>query len=470
MPDEAALPPSERAPRNPAWSRRGPVRSGVVLAAGIVFALAPAGPGASEEAAGPPPIGPPATERPLGMKPLPPARPDLLDTLEPACAPEEPELLWTSLPREMRAADLGTMIGQLLVTSFLGNDPDDPGVARAVEAIADGRIGGVLFFRHNVGTRADVEAVTAAMRAASPALPPFLAVDQEGGAVARLGPAEGVPALPAARRLAAMPLAEARALFAETARALADLGFNLNLAPVVDLDLEPRNPVIGRFGRAFSADADAVVAYATAFVEAHRAAGVLTALKHFPGHGSSLDDSHDGTADVTATWGRRELEPFRRLIAAGKADLVMAGHLMLETVDPGGDGPAPPATMSRVLLGDVLRNRLCFDGLIVSDDLNMRAIAETWPLEEAIVAALGAGNDVVIASIGGDGHVSEVDSIIAAVRRAAREDHALRAAIRHAYARVVHFKLDRAAGLDAPRSARPRMSLAPVLAPLPGAE
>ncbi len=380
----------------------------------------------------------------------------------PACPPEEPELLWTSLPADARAADLEAMIGQLLLTSFLGKGPADPGAKRAVAAVADGRIGGVLFFRHNVGSRADVLALTEAFRTAHPFLPAFVAVDQEGGAVERLGPAKGVPELPSARTLGRRAPEDARPRFAAVARALADLGFTVNLAPVVDLDVNPNNPVIGRFGRAYGKDPDKVAAFADAFVTAHRSAGVATALKHFPGHGSSAADSHDGVADVTGSWREEELVPFARLVDEGKADMVMAGHLILAGFHEGADA-APPATLSPRLLRDVLRNELCFDGLIVSDDLNMDAISETWPLPEAIVAAIRAGVDVVIASIGGDGDVKEVGAIVGEVRAAAEADPALAAAIRHAYARVVHFKLDRAAGVHRLRSARPSPRLLPVL-------
>src|SRR5690606_35642736 len=152
---------------------------------------------------------------------------------------------------------------------------------------------------------------------------PFIMLDQEGGQVQRLTPSVGFAGTPSARDVARGGIEAAEAVYADLARRLAREGFNVNFGPVVDLNLNPDNPVIARFGRAYGRDAASVTAFAAAFVAGHHAAGMGTALKHFPGHGSSLADSHHGFVDVTEVWSPAELEPYRTLIGEGLADMVM---------------------------------------------------------------------------------------------------------------------------------------------------
>ncbi|MDE2290581.1 MAG: glycosyl hydrolase family 3, partial [Elusimicrobia bacterium] len=176
--------------------------------------------------------------------------------------------------------------------------------------------------------------------------------------------------------------------------AMARAGLNWDLAPVVDLDLNPDNPVIGRWGRSFSADPAVVARHARAFADGLYDEGVLDCLKHFPGHGSSRGDTHKGAVDVTATARPAlELEPYRRLIAARMADCVMVGHLYDAHLDPG----AVATVSSRVVTG-ILRERLGYDGLVLTDDLQMGAITKTMPVEEAAVRAVAAGADMVTLS------------------------------------------------------------------------
>jgi beta-N-acetylhexosaminidase len=172
---------------------------------------------------------------------------------------------------------------------------------------------------------------------------------------------------------------------------VSDAGFNLNFAPVVDLDVNPRSPAIGALDRSFSADADVVVTRATTEIDAHRGAGILTTLKHFPGIGSSTTNTDFGVADVTSTWTRAELEPFRRLIAAGKADLVMAGHVVNGQLDRD-----HPASLSRATVRDLLRGELAWSGVVVTDDLQAAAITEAFGDDEAVLLALEAGNDLLL--------------------------------------------------------------------------
>ncbi len=289
-------------------------------------------------------------------------------------------------------AALHRLAGSMILTGFSGNDPFDPGFIRVRDQLQQGHIAGVLFFKPNLtgsaGTVATAAAMAGVLRQASGAgkPPPLLAVDEEGGRVQRLRD----PRIASARVLAGMDSAEQRAVFAGLAQSVAAAGLTLNLAPVVDLH-DQRSPAIGALGRSFSADPDRVAILAAAMVEAHRAQGVATALKHFPGHGLARADSHAGFVDITDTWQPAELEPFLALIRAGQADMIMTAHVFHADFDR-----LHPATLSRAVVTDLLRGMLGFDGVVVSDDLTMRAIDESYSLEDAVLLAVDAGVDLLL--------------------------------------------------------------------------
>ena len=174
------------------------------------------------------------------------------------------------------------------------------------------------------------------------------------------------------------------------AQTLSDLGINLNLAPVVDVNLNPENPVIGGIERSFSGDPEVVTRQAKQFIESHHQHGVFTTLKHFPGHGSSEHDSHLGIVDVTGMWSEDELIPYQNLIDDGMADIIMTAHIFNENWDP-----EFPATLSEKVITGMLRNELGFEGLVMSDDMQMEAIRSHYGLEIAIKQAILAGVDIL---------------------------------------------------------------------------
>jgi beta-N-acetylhexosaminidase len=171
---------------------------------------------------------------------------------------------------------------------------------------------------------------------------------------------------------------------------LAGLGFDLNFAPCVDLALNPASPVIAGCDRAFATSAAEVVEAATVHLDAHVEAGVAACLKHFPGHGSSGEDTHQGLADITDTWKDDELEPYRKLVAR-RGLAVMVAHVQHRGMDP-----ELPASLSPRVIDGFLRAQLGFDGVVVTDSVDMRAIADFWTPEEAAVMAVRAGADLVI--------------------------------------------------------------------------
>ncbi len=287
--------------------------------------------------------------------------------------------------------ELATAVAELLLVGFYGTNSASPSARLLARQVRRGQVGAVFFVSQNIGTAEEVADLLRLFRGGN--VQPLLAIDHEGGIVQRLTGAHGFTRVPAARSVAAtMSPAEARDLYALAGRELAALGFNINLGPVVDVD-EPGNPAIGIFGRAYDTDPQRIAAYAQAFVEGFTSAGILCAAKHFPGHGRAKGDSHNGAADISATWTEAELEPFARLLASPHAPpMVMTGHLRLDPVAPDGR----PATVSAPIVTGLLRQRLGYRGVVVTDDLDMGAVSHLMNRQEAVVQALAAGSDLLM--------------------------------------------------------------------------
>lgn len=288
------------------------------------------------------------------------------------------------------AAELAKMAGQLLVIGFPGSTSSSGSTKALAKHIAAGRAGGALFLRHNVKSGAEAKAMAKLfLNAHSKTL---TAIDQEGGKVQRLGKKHGLSPIPTAQWVGGnKSVDEARAIYSRAGKELRAAGFNMNMAPSVDIH-DPKNPVIGKYGRSFSTDVDRIANYAGAFVDGFASAGVACSIKHFPGHGSSRSDSHDGFVNITNTWNSKELVPFQKL--ANKAPMVMGGHLFHPQFSNG----KAPVTFSRNALVKALRNKIGYKGVILTDDLDMGAIRKSFQLKEAVILAVAAGNDMLLLS------------------------------------------------------------------------
>jgi beta-N-acetylhexosaminidase len=345
----------------------------------------------------------------------------------------------TLLVSPAMGATLEEMAGQMIVVGFEGDSVGDAGVEAVADALAGGEIGGVMFLKKNIASLDAVQGLNSHFREVSPALPPFITLDQEGGSVERLTADVGFAEIPNAATIARNNSPEeAEAIYSEMARGIADQGFSVNFGPVADLNTNPDNQIIARFGRAFSDDPEVVAAYDAAFIRAHREAGLITALKHFPGHGSSTADSHEGFVNITESWDVSELDPYRSLIAEGMADMVMVGHLYhADYAD--GDGETPSSLSPRWIDG-VLRGDLGFDGVVISDDLEMGAIREHFELEETVTKAVRAGMDILLFSNTADyepGLGARVRDILIDT---AEQDPDFEARIVQSYGRIVALK------------------------------
>ncbi len=285
---------------------------------------------------------------------------------------------------------LDIKIGQMLLIGFPGSRVDPI----VLEEVRRGKVGSIILFEKNIPPRNSFVALKKIIWTyqQSAPIPLFICIDQEGGRVNRLKDKYGFPRSITAEAMGRNGTLDSVRFYGEaTAATLAGLGINMNFAPVVDLASNPSNPIIARYGRAFSADADSVSLFAREFIKTHRQFNVLTSLKHFPGHGSSRHDTHLGMADVTDTWTQRELEPYRFLIDSGYVDAVMTSHIVNRKLDPDGH----PGTLSDDIVDGLLRNSLQFDGVVFTDDMQMHAITKHYGLEDAIRLAIEAGVDIM---------------------------------------------------------------------------
>lgn len=350
-----------------------------------------------------------------------------------------------------QAASLDTMIGQMLMVGFQGTDPNDASVQRIVAQVSAGRIGGVILMDRNIRSPKQVRILTAALRARAP-LPFLISTDQEGGYVQRLGPRKGFRGFPSARKVAlTMRPADASSLYRQMAVELAGVGINVNFGPTIDIH-RAVNPIIGRLGRGYDADPQKIADYAGAFIAAHRGAGVLTAAKHFPGHGSSLTDSHKGFVDLSRTWSRAELEPYRMLLRRQPPNMIMVGHLYHPDFSP---KDRLPASLSQTAINGVLRQQLGYSGVVISDDMNMGAIRQCCGVKAAVVLAVSAGADILLAADDPPGGPSFAVQATAALRDALVSGRISKGRIQESYDRIMKMKGRLAADLPDETASNP---------------
>ncbi|MEK5026336.1 beta-N-acetylhexosaminidase [Paenibacillus sp. FSL M7-1046] len=305
---------------------------------------------------------------------------------------------------------LSDKIGQMLMCGFEGTVVPDDGIR---ELIAKGGIGGVIYFARNVETPEQVAGMTAELQQAAAEggkAPLWISIDQEGGMVARI--TEGVALMPGGMAIAAAGSVEdAYQAALISGRELSAMGINLNYAPVLDVNNNARNPVIGV--RSFGESPEKVADYGAATIRGFQDAGVAATAKHFPGHGDTDVDSHLDLPTVRHDRARMdsvELVPFRRAIAEG-VDAMMSAHIYFPALEQ----EKLPVTLSKAVLTGLLREELGFGGIIMTDCMEMNAIAEHYGTVEASVLAIAAGADIVLISHRADRQLAAIEAILHAV-------------------------------------------------------
>lgn len=323
----------------------------------------------------------------------------------------------------------------MLLIGFDGASVTESNVNALLREIGEGRIGGLIFFQRNIQNLFQLQNLLSAFKAVPVHDPLLLAVDQEGGTVQRISASMGGPDVPSAKRMArTMPPALAQQWYEMLAFCLKTLGFNVDLAPVVDVDVNPQSPAIGRRERSYSNNPNIVALYAQTFLNALRKYGLISCLKHYPGHGSATADSHQGLTDITNSWKPLEQFPFQYLIQSGQASMVMVGHLFNAAVDS-----RYPASLSEAHIQGHLRHTLGYSGVVISDDLNMAAIQNRYSLEETILQAIRAGNDILLFAHPWNG-VSFPRTVQEIVIRGIQEGRISLAQVIRSYQRIVALK------------------------------
>lgn len=329
----------------------------------------------------------------------------------------------------------------MLMVGFRGLEVSDNHFI--VHDIRERNLGGVVLFDYdvpgqslvrNIESPSQVKALAASLQAIS-TTPLLIAIDHEGGTLTRLKEERGFPPTLSHQALGEIDDVDlTREQAATMARTLTELGITLNLAPVVDLNVNPDNSIIGKYERSFSADHQVVTRHAIAFIEAHHEQGVLCAIKHFPGHGSATGDTHEGWVDVTKTWSWGELLPFAHVVEAGLADAIMTAHVFNAGFDAD-----DPATLSYATIG-LLRAKLVYDGVVISDDMQMGAITNHYDLETAIQKAIQAGVDILTFANNSAYEEDIVGRAVTHIRRLVEEGAISETRIDKSYQRIKRLK------------------------------
>jgi beta-N-acetylhexosaminidase len=348
-----------------------------------------------------------------------------------------------SAPAPAVTENFDDKIGQMLMVGFRGTEAlPDSYIAETVKNI---NLGGVILFDYdnpsksagrNIASPEQTKQLVADLKKYAGGAPLLVAVDAEGGRVNRLKPELGFINVPSAKDLGNAGVGAALESYWNLATQLSNLGFNINFGPVVDVNVNAKNPAIGALGRSYSAAPEKVIALARSFIAAHRSFNIITGLKHFPGHGSSESDSHLGLPDVTDTYDKKELLPYERLIKESAADSIMTAHIIDRDIDPD-----YPATLSPKFIQNILRDELGFDGVVFSDDMQMGAIVDNYGFEDAIIRAINAGCDILIFSNNGTNYDETVpyrarDIILKAVS----DGRIAKDRINQAYGRIMELK------------------------------
>lgn len=293
-------------------------------------------------------------------------------------------------------------IAKMLMVGFRGTELSD--TCHIVRDIRDYGIGGVILFEYdgpsksrprNITSREQLGRLCKQLQQLTEERL-LIGIDQEGGRVTRLKADYGFPYFASPQQMSKAGDDSVRYYARLTAETLAGLGINVDFAPCVDVNVNPDCPIIGKLGRSFGSDASLVTRCASIWVEELQRHGVTACLKHFPGHGSSKDDTHVGVADVSRTWQRCELEPYTMLIKEGNVCMIMTTHVFNANLDS-----VWPATLSQATLTGLLRDSLHFEGVIITDDMAMGAMTKEYGFEEMVMRAINAGADMLCLSNNG---------------------------------------------------------------------
>lgn len=336
-----------------------------------------------------------------------------------------------------QADSLDIKIGQMIMIGMPGTSVSPN--SSIINFIKDGTIGGILLYEYNVSStnsKSILSTLTKNLQQAAD-IPLLISIDQEGGAVNRLKTKYGFQPMASAYNVGSKNKDSYSRFVASTiAHACQDMGINVNYAPVVDLH-NSLCPVLGKRNRCFSDNPSVVSHIANIYIEEHEKANVKTVLKHFPGHGNSRTDSHLGIADVSKYWSEQELLPYIELIKENKVGAIMTAHIINTQLDKS----KLPATLSETIITDLLRHQLGYQGVVITDDMQMGAISKHFGYEESIKKAILAGVDILMFSNNIPGATNySADNVHATIRKMVEQNEIPRSRIDESFNRIMTWK------------------------------
>lgn len=333
---------------------------------------------------------------------------------------------------------------QMLMIGFRGSHlKENPQIIHDIQQY---KIGGVILFEYdipsksrprNISSPAQLQQLCSDLQQLSK-IPLLIAIDQEGGKVNRLKEHYGFINTVSQEYLGTLnDIDSTREIARQAAKQLKTMGINLNFSPCTDVNINPNCPIIGKIGRSFSSDPEIVSQQASIVIEEYRQQGVHTCIKHFPGHGSSTTDSHEGFTNISDTWQTAELIPYKELINNDICDAIMTGHLYIASKDS-----LYPATLSKNIVQNLLRDSLGWDGIVFSDDMTMEAITKNFGFEESIILAINAGVDILVygnnSKSGYDAEIAQ--KVIQVIVQAVRDNKISEKRINESFQRIQTFK------------------------------
>ena len=338
--------------------------------------------------------------------------------------------------------DLDTMLGQMVFVGFKGMDVGDPEMAAFLDSLSKGHVGGVILFEpdfitqkpRNITSVQQVAALAADLQERSPT-PLFVAVDQEGGTVQRFREQHGMTQMPSARVMGRDKPEHTLQWALTVGRELRAAGINVNFAPVLDVDINPQSKGLGVRERPFSPHAEQVIAHAAAFAEGMHTSGIVVVYKHFPGQGSATADTHFGTSDITNTCSPVELEPYKALFRRDFPAMVLTSSMLHRGFDA-----TYPCSLAPAVVQGLLRKELGWQGVTLSGDIQMQAVSDRFDLDEALLLALKAGQDIPLVPNNMSYHPDMAEKIFQRLRHLVNSGAISRQQVESSYQRIMALK------------------------------
>lgn len=332
------------------------------------------------------------------------------------------------------ALDIDEMTGQMIIVGFLGDNIKSKGFKTILKQIENNEISGVIFFEDNIKSKEDFLQMTTAIKNSKAKYTPLIAIDMEGGYVQRMNKNNGFRSFKSAKQISKLKEDEAYKEYFDMAKTLKEMNVNLNFGPCIDLAIN-ENSIIESKERSYSKDPKIVSKYAKTFLKAHYDNKIITSIKHFPGHGSPTGDTHLGFVNSTETYKDEELYPYLELSNLNNLQTVMVSHLYNKNFDE-----KYPASLSYKTIEKFLKVQADFDGVIITDDLDMGAIRKNYELNEIVTLAINAGENILLFSNRLNGEENLAQKINFIVKQGLIEGTILPENILNSYNKIIELK------------------------------